>query len=450
MAADRLGDLSADGVDRVQGEQRLLEDHRDVAAAEIGELAPGRAPARPGRPPRICALDPAAALREQAQDRAQVTLLPEPDLADERHRLPALQDQVDAVDAPAPCRRRRGGSSSATAGSAGGIGALMPRAPVPGAAEWPEPGCRARQATRWSGWIAIERRLLLAADRLPRRRSGDGSGSRGRVDRVRRIPRQQRGLACGCRDPATASRRAAPRYRGGPDASSTVPAGADLGDPAEIHHHHPVGDEAHDVQVVADEDVGQAELGLEVEEQVQDLRLHRLVQRRNRLVEEHQPRLQGERAGDVDPLALPAGDLVRIAPGEALRLQADPGEQTRARAPRPPGRARRCTFGPKAMTVSTVMPRVEGRVAVLEHHLDLPAVGPPGHRRARRRSAPSIEHRRRDRARSGPSAAWRSWTCRSRISPTMPSVSPFRTRSRRRRRRAPPASCRRPCGPGSA
>src|SRR5207237_5677435 len=36
--------------------------------------------------------------------------------------------------------------------------------------------------------------------------------------------------------------------------------GADLGDPAEVHHRHPVGDVADDRQVVGHEQVGEAEL----------------------------------------------------------------------------------------------------------------------------------------------------------------------------------------------
>ena len=79
---------------------------------------------------------------------------------------------------------------------------------------------------------------------------------------------------------------------------------ADLGHQAEVHHHDAARHEAHDLQVVADEDVGEAELVLEIEQQVQHLRLDRLVERRDRLVEQQHPGLEGERAGNVDPLAL--------------------------------------------------------------------------------------------------------------------------------------------------
>ncbi len=58
---------------------------------------------------------------------------------------------------------------------------------------------------------------------------------------------------------------------------------------------------------------GEAELVLQVLEQVEDLRLDRDVERRDRLVADDQLRLERERAGDADPLALAARELVRVA-----------------------------------------------------------------------------------------------------------------------------------------
>ena len=89
---------------------------------------------------------------------------------------------------------------------------------------------------------------------------------------------------------------------------------------------HAVGDVAHDVQVVRDEDVGEPELALQVLEQVEDLRLHRDVERRDRLVADDQLRVDRERAGDADALALAAGELVREAV-VVLRVEADDLEQ---------------------------------------------------------------------------------------------------------------------------
>jgi hypothetical protein len=100
-----------------------------------------------------------------------------------------------------------------------------------------------------------------------------------------------------------------------------------LDDTAEIHYHDAVADMPHDVEVVGDKEVGQVELAPQIGEQVQDLRLDRFVECRHRLVEDQQPRLERQRAGDVDPLPLPAGQLVRIAAGEESRTQPDLVEQ---------------------------------------------------------------------------------------------------------------------------
>jgi len=57
---------------------------------------------------------------------------------------------------------------------------------------------------------------------------------------------------------------------------------------------------------VRHEQVGQLELVLEVVEQVDDLRLHRDVERGNGLVQHDQLRLERQRARHADPLALAA------------------------------------------------------------------------------------------------------------------------------------------------
>ena len=90
------------------------------------------------------------------------------------------------------------------------------------------------------------------------------------------------------------------------------------------------------------------------------LRAHLGVERAERLVEQQDARLDGERAGERHALALAAGELGRIALLEAGEL--DEVEQLHARASRisalrrprrAPGRAVR----PKAMLSNTVMCR---------------------------------------------------------------------------------------------
>src|SRR5215470_18581274 len=73
----------------------------------------------------------------------------------------------------------------------------------------------------------------------------------------------------------------------------------------------------HDREVVADQHVGETMLAPQTGQEVQDLRLHRDVEGRRGLVEEEDPRLQDEGAGDRDALALAARKLMGIAKPEA-------------------------------------------------------------------------------------------------------------------------------------
>ena len=57
----------------------------------------------------------------------------------------------------------------------------------------------------------------------------------------------------------------------------------------------------------------EAQLPLQVLQQVDDLRLDRDVERRHRLVADDQVGFRSQRAGDADALALAAGELVRPA-----------------------------------------------------------------------------------------------------------------------------------------
>src|SRR4051794_9440510 len=100
---------------------------------------------------------------------------------------------------------------------------------------------------------------------------------------------------------------------------------AGLDDLALVHHRDAVGNVANDADVVRDEDVGQAEFVLKVVEQVDDLRLDRYVERRDRLVAEDQLRFEGQSPGDPDPLPLPAGEFMRVAV-VVLGGEADPVE----------------------------------------------------------------------------------------------------------------------------
>ena len=99
-------------------------------------------------------------------------------------------------------------------------------------------------------------------------------------------------------------------------------------DLALLHHDHVVGDAAHDVEVVGDEQHRHADLRLQVLEQLQDLRLHGDVERGRRLVGDQQVGPVGERHGDHHALALAAGKLVRIGAEPLGRIDdADLGQK---------------------------------------------------------------------------------------------------------------------------
>src|SRR5471030_113533 len=88
---------------------------------------------------------------------------------------------------------------------------------------------------------------------------------------------------------------------------------ASLDDAAEIHDGDPVGDVLNDLQVVADEEIGEVQPLLKVEQQIENLATHRDIERRGRLVEDDDVRRYGDGAGDADALALSTAQLVRIA-----------------------------------------------------------------------------------------------------------------------------------------
>jgi hypothetical protein len=73
--------------------------------------------------------------------------------------------------------------------------------------------------------------------------------------------------------------------------------------------------------------------------QAQELPLQALaddrVDRAEGLVHEQHRRVGGQRAGHPDPLPLPAGQLVRVAPGVGVRVQPDQLEQLLTAGPRP-------------------------------------------------------------------------------------------------------------------
>src|SRR5437868_4616931 len=86
-----------------------------------------------------------------------------------------------------------------------------------------------------------------------------------------------------------------------------------LDDDALLHHREAVADLGCDAQVVGDEEHREIELLSDLVQQLEHLGLHRDVERRHRLIADQQHGLHRQCARDANALALPAGELVRIA-----------------------------------------------------------------------------------------------------------------------------------------
>ena len=104
--------------------------------------------------------------------------------------------------------------------------------------------------------------------------------------------------------------------------------GAGLDDLAVLHDRDAVGDAADDAEVVGDEEHPHALGLLHLGEEVEDAGLDGDVERGGGLVGDEDVGAVGERHGDHHPLALAAGELVRIG-GEAVLgvADADAGEE---------------------------------------------------------------------------------------------------------------------------
>ncbi len=139
---------------------------------------------------------------------------------------------------------------------------------------------------------------------------------------------------------------------------------------AEIHDDDLVGEVAHECQVVTDEDHRLAVLSLDPQQQVDHRRLHRHVQRGNRLIGDQQVGVAGKGAGDGDALLLPARELARQSVAQRGG-QAHHFEQVF----HPPldvlARPRDAEFPQRARDRGADgMRRVQRAVGILEHHLD--------------------------------------------------------------------------------
>ncbi|MNI41422.1 hypothetical protein D3C73_956750 [compost metagenome] len=142
-----------------------------------------------------------------------------------------------------------------------------------------------------------------------------------------------------------------------------------LDDPAEIHDRDTIRHVPHDGKVVADKEVGQAKFVLQPAHQVEDLRLHRDVERRGRLVADEEFRLAGERPGDRDALTLSAGKFVRI-PFRIIRRKADRAQQFGDTRLDHVSAIAQAEFADRlGNDIAHAPARIEARMRILEDHL---------------------------------------------------------------------------------
>ena len=142
----------------------------------------------------------------------------------------------------------------------------------------------------------------------------------------------------------------------------------DLHDFAQIHHDNPVAHVSHHVEIVRNEQVGQAECVLQGPEQIEHLGLDRLIECRHRLIENDDLGRQRNGSRYIDALALAARKLVRITFGEQRRRQS---HQRQRFARLPLGSAAR--FAARGDAESYLfgrrVPWIERSVAILKYHL---------------------------------------------------------------------------------
>ncbi len=149
-------------------------------------------------------------------------------------------------------------------------------------------------------------------------------------------------------------------------------AGSGFGDPAEVHDGDGVADVADDFEVVGDEQVGQAEVGLEVGEEVEYLGLDGDVEGGDWFVADDELGAQGQGAGDADALALAAGEFGG-EPVKVLGVEADASHQVLDGALALGAGGGLVDGEGVADDRADPAAGVEGSVGVLEDHLDLAA-----------------------------------------------------------------------------
>src|SRR6266567_2820653 len=167
----------------------------------------------------------------------------------------------------------------------------------------------------------LEDRFLDAASIESIGAAGMKAASRGNLDRAGHVTGQNKpfSLDGGIRHRNGREQRFGVRVQ---RIAEQLPGRCDLDDPAEIHHGDPMADVLDHGEIVRDKEIRQAELALQIGEQVDDLRLHRDIERRDGLVAHDQLRSRRQSPRDAEALPLPAREFVRVL-GHLIGSKAD-------------------------------------------------------------------------------------------------------------------------------
>ena len=197
-----------------------------------------------------------------------------------------------------------------------------------------------------------------------------------------------------------------------------------LDDPPEVHDGDPVAQRPRQAEVVRDEDQAEVVLPPQPHQHVQHLRAHRHVERRHGLVADQRLGPEHHRRGDHDPLALAAGQLVRVAVPVA-RGRCQPGALERRDGARHALRAARHAVDRERLRDQRRRPSGAGSATGTGPGRSSGRAGAPRGYRPSRAAVPSTRI-------SPDVGGWRPSSVRPSVdlpqpdSPTMPSTSPRR------------------------
>ena len=286
----------------------------------------------------------------------------------------------------------------------------------------------------------IAGRLALPRRRLSRCTGSWRSGSAARtgIRSAGRTGRARRRRSTGARDRrrAPAARQEAPPCRDGVDRRRARDRRL-LDLLAGVEHRDPFRRLRHDAHVVGDQDQRHAGLLLQVEQEVEDLRLDGHVERRGRLVGD-------DRASDCRRApwrSSPAGSCRRKA-GAGRRTAAARDRICRRRAGVPPSASRRSALSRPRWTLERLADLIADREAriqaghrLLEDHRhvladDLPALGAASGRGGRGRRTPGVRRSPSPSTAAVPSPPALPPTCRNRTRRRSPEPRPHRRRQR--------------------